>query len=62
MLVNKEPIDTVDEFKYLGLMLSNSTCKPDVMLKARIFKAQRTFYAVRTNCKLMGITNVRVKL
>jgi hypothetical protein len=43
-------------------MLSNNTCKPDIMLKARISKAQRTFYAVRTNCKLMGITNIRVKL
>jgi hypothetical protein len=46
----------------LGLMLSNSTCSPNVLLKARISKAQRTFYAIRTNCRLMGISNVRVKL
>ena len=58
MYVNNEKIDTVDEFKYLGLFLSNSACKPDVMLKARIVKAQRTFYAVRTNCKLLGISNI----
>ena len=32
MYVNKQKIDTVDEFKYLGLMLSNSSSKPDVML------------------------------
>jgi hypothetical protein len=62
MYVNNKKIDTVNEFKYLGLILSNSACKPDVMLKARILKAQRTFYAVRTNCKLLGISNIRVKL
>ena len=62
MYVNKQKIDTVNEFKYLGLILSNTTSKPDVLLKARIVKAQRTFYAVRTNCKLLGISNIRVKL
>ena len=39
MLVNNQPIETVDEFKYLGLILSNSSCKSDIMLKARIAKA-----------------------
>ena len=62
MYVNTEKIDTVDEFKYLGLILSNKSCKPDVMLKARIIKAQRTFYVVRTNCRLLGISNIIVKL
>ena len=32
MYVNRNKIDTVNEFKYLGLILSNSSCKPDVML------------------------------
>ena len=32
------------------------------MLKARIVKAQQTFYAVRSNCRLLGISNVRVEL
>jgi hypothetical protein len=36
MYVNKSKIDNVDEFKYLGLILSNSSSKPDVLLKARI--------------------------
>jgi hypothetical protein len=62
MYVNSKKIDTVDEFKYLGLILSNKSSKPDMLLKARILKAQRTFYAVRTNCRLLGINNVRVKL
>ena len=62
MYVKKSPIETVDQFKYLGLILQNKSCKPDVMLKARIVKAQQTFYAVRSNCRLLGISNVRVKL
>ena len=39
MYVNNKKIDTVNEFKYLGLILSNRTSKPDVLLKARIVKA-----------------------
>ena len=39
MLVENKPIDTVNEFKYLGLILSNKMCKPDILLKARISKA-----------------------
>ena len=62
MYVNNQKIDTVNEFKYLGLILSNTTSKPDVLLKARILKTQRTFYAVRTDCKLLGISSIRVKL
>ena len=55
-------VETVNMFKYLGLILSNSSKKPDVLLEARINKAQSTFYAVRSNCKLLGISNIRVKL
>ena len=62
MYVNSQKIDTVDEFKYLGLILSNKSSRPDILLKARMLKAQQTFYAVRTNCRLLGINNVRVKL
>ena len=62
MLLNKYKIDTVNEFKYLGLIISNNTFKPEVLLLARICKAKRTFYAVRTNCRLLGISNIRVKL
>jgi hypothetical protein len=32
------------------------------MLEARINKAKSVFYAVKSNCKLLGISNVRVKL
>ena len=62
MYVSNYEIDTVTEFKYLGLIMSNQACKPDILLKDRILKAKRTFFAVRTNCRMLGISNVRVKL
>jgi hypothetical protein len=39
MYVNSLKIDTVDEFKYLGLILSNKSSRPDILLKARMLKA-----------------------
>ena len=44
-------------------MLENNTTKPDRILKARLNAAKRfSFLAVCTNCRIMGITNVKVKL
>jgi hypothetical protein len=55
-------VETVKDFKYLGLVLSNKCKHPEILLKARINKAKSVFYAVKSNCKLLGISNVRVKL
>ena len=52
----------MSEFKYLGIMLENNTTKPDRIIKARLNSAKRSFLAVCTNCRIMGITNVKVKL
>lgn len=57
-----EEIETVKEFIYLGIKLVNNSSKPDELLKDRLKLAQRTFNAVRNNCRLLGISNVRVKL
>ena len=62
MLVGDKKIDNVNEFKYLGIMMSNNTTKPDQIIKARLNAAKRSFISICTNCKLIGITNVRVKL
>ena len=42
--------------------MANNSRKPDALLQARINKAQSTFFAVRSNCKLLEISNIRVKL
>jgi hypothetical protein len=52
----------VNEFKYLGIVLSNKSTKPDKILKARLNEAKRRFISVCTNCRMVGITNVKVKL
>jgi hypothetical protein len=62
MYVNNKKIETVDEFKYLGIMLSKKATKPDKILKARLNAAKRSFYSICTNCRIVGITNVKVKL
>ena len=43
-------------------MLETNTTKPDKIVKARLNAAKRSFLAVCTNCRIMGITNVKVKL
>jgi hypothetical protein len=43
-------------------MLSNKATKPDKILKARLNAAKRSFLAICTNCRIVGITNVKVKL
>ena len=62
LTVKGHKLTAVHKFKYLGLMLSDNCTKPEIMLQARISKAVGTFHAVRTNCRLLGISNVRVKL
>jgi hypothetical protein len=36
--------------------------KPDKIIKARLNVAKRSFLSVCTNCRIIGITNVKVKL
>lgn len=62
LYIGMDKVKNVTEFKYLGLRISNKSRKPDILLQARINKALSTFYAIRSNCRLMGITNIRVKL
>jgi hypothetical protein len=62
MYVDTKEIETVEEFRYLGIMLYNDATKPDKILKARLNAAKRSFLSVCTNCRMIGITNVKVKL
>ena len=43
-------------------MLDNKAVKPDKILKARLNAAKRSFVSICTNCRLIGISNVKVKL
>ena len=58
LTVNNLKISTVHKFKYLGLIISDSSTKPEVLLQARINKAVRAFYAVKTNCKFFKIFSI----
>ena len=62
MYVDMKKIETVEEFKYLGVMLYNDATKPTKILQARLNAAKRSFYSVCTNCRMIGVTNVKVKL
>jgi hypothetical protein len=62
MFIDNKKIENVSEFKYLGIMLANKATKPDTILKARLNAANRSFVSICTNCRLIGITNVKVKL
>jgi hypothetical protein len=62
MFVDNKKIETVSEFKYLGIRLANNATKPDIILKARLNAAKRSFLSICTNCRIIGITNVKVKL
>ena len=55
-------IQTVDKFKYLGIELSNACINPEGILEARIVKANSMYQAVKTNCRVLGLQNVRVKI
>lgn len=43
-------------------MLDNKAVKPDKILKARLNAAKRSYVSICTNCRLLGISNIKVKL
>ncbi len=59
---SSQPLAEVDTFKYLGITLSRTCLRPDGILRDRLTKARKTFNAVRSNCRLLGLNNARVKL
>lgn len=56
------PLEEVPSFKYLGITLSAVCLRPEGILRDRLDTARRAFNAVRANCRLLGLTNARVKL
>jgi hypothetical protein len=46
----------------LGIIIANNATTPVAILKARLNAAKRSFNAVCTNCRLLGISHIKVKL
>ncbi len=44
------------------MIIANNEATPISVLKARFNAAKRSFNAVSTNCKMLGISNIKVKL
>jgi hypothetical protein len=62
MTIKGVEIKNVKEFKYLGLKMYNNVVSPERLLSVRLAAAKRTFNAVKCNCRILGISNVRVKI
>ncbi len=62
IFVNGIEINNVREFKYLGLYMFDNVVSPEKLLQIRLAAAKRTFNAVKCNCRILGISNVRVKI
>ena len=60
--IYNEYLDTVDQFKYLGIEISNKSINPEGILQARLIKANSMYQAVKTNCRTLGLSNVRIKI
>ena len=50
------PIESVDDFKYLGLVINRANICPTTMLEKRILKAQAAFNAIKCHTGLLGLT------
>jgi hypothetical protein len=55
-------LENVAEFKYLGLIVNRSKNSPEIMLEARTEKAIAAFNTVRSNSRILGLHNTRVRI
>ena len=62
LYIKGQEIEQVKEFKYLGLYMYQDVVSPIKLFQVRLAAAKRTFNAVRSNCRILGVSNVRVKL
>jgi hypothetical protein len=59
---NKLPIENVNEFKYLGLVINRAHTSPSTMLEKRISKAVSAFNNIKCHARLLGLVNRRVRV
>jgi hypothetical protein len=55
IVCNGAVLANVNQFKYLGIEISNNSSKPDIILKSRIVKAKQAFNCVRTNVRMFNL-------
>ena len=61
-ICNDLPIENVNEFKYLGLIIDRATANPSIMLEKRICKAVAAFNNIKCHARLLGLHNRRVRI
>ena len=60
IVINETEIGIVDTFKYLGFNISNACMSPVSILEDRVIKANRMFQAICINCRILGLSNIRI--
>jgi hypothetical protein len=56
------PLKNVNEFKYLGLIISREKNNPSTMLLNRISKTESAFNSIKCHTILFGLFNRRVRV
>ena len=59
---NNLPIENVNDFKYLGLVINRANNSPTTMLDKRISKAVAAFNNIKCHARLLGLFNRRVRV
>jgi hypothetical protein len=62
IVCNQTVLKNVNSFKYLGILICNSSNKPDNILKDRINKAKQAFNCIRANVRMLHLNNARVRM
>ena len=57
-----QPIENVEEFKYLGLIINRAKNNPAAMLNMRIKKTEAAFRSIKCHARLLGLFNRRVRV
>jgi hypothetical protein len=59
---NGSPLENVDEFKYLGLIINRARNSPTAMLEKRISKAKVALNNIKCYTRLLGLFKRRVRI
>ncbi len=59
---HEKALENVNEFKYLGVVISRSNNSPVRILDDRIDKATKAFYSVKCHARKLGLLNRRVRI